>query len=121
MGGMPSGLASALVCAKECVNTQICMGLCGRVFVYGGFSVPGLCICGHLSLHVSGLSVASSVDRNVSTWGWVPVCTKYAMTVSVSNRQVLGWPPGWLWRAGRGLGLLGAYGLCLGGIFIWDS
>lgn len=62
----------------------MCMGLCGRVFVCGGLSVPGLCICGHLGLHVSGLSVASSVDRNVSLWGWVPVCTKYAVAMSVS-------------------------------------
>lgn len=30
-------------------------------------------------------------------------------------------PPGWHWGVGRGLGLLGAHCLRLGGIFVWDG
>ena len=49
------------------------------------------------------------------------MCTTYPMAMSVPSRQVLGQPLGWQWGADKGLGLLGAYCLCLGGMFIWDG
>ena len=45
----------------------MCMGLCGCVCVWEGWCVPGLCIHGYtLGSACLGLSVASSVARNVS-------------------------------------------------------
>lgn len=49
------------------------------------------------------------------------MCTRCPVAVSVSVRQVLGQPPGWQWGADEGLGLLGAYHLGLGGLFIGDG
>lgn len=55
-------------------------------------------------------------------WDQVPVCTRYAVAIrAFPSRQVLERPPGWLWVAGRGLGLLRAHCLYLGGISIWDG